>query len=108
MTYDNHQFFLCGGACGLLDELGVVLREQVGGERGVQHSAMAGDPRREVRGGSGPMQLLFQLVAFVGDGDTGGGGDGRNLAIVGSFFQHDNRQIVERIDAIDWIETIDL
>lgn len=84
MTYDNHQFFLCGGSCGVFDELGVVLRESVGGERGVQHSAMAGDPRREVRGGCGPMQLLFQLVAVVGGGDTGGGGDGRVVAVGGA------------------------
>ena len=74
----------------------------------MQHSAMAGDPRREVRGWCGPMFILHELVAIVGDCDTGGGGDGRNLAIVGSIFKHDNRQIVERIDAIDWIETIDL
>ena len=76
MTYDNHQFFLCGVSCGLCDELGVVFCEQVGGERGVQHSAMAGDSRREVRGGCGPMQFLFFVVVLLGGGDTGGGGDG--------------------------------
>ena len=86
----------------------MVFCEQVGGERGVQHSAMAGDPRREVRGGCGPMQLLLQLVAVVGGSDTGGGGDGRNLPSCGSIFQHYDRQIVECIDAIDWIETIGL
>ena len=48
------------------------------------------------------------VVAFVVGSDTGGGGDGRNLAIVGAVFQYYNRQIVERIDAIDWIETIGL
>jgi hypothetical protein len=54
------------------------------------------------------MQLLLQLVAIVGGSDTGGGGDGRNLAIVGAVFQYYDRQNVERIDAIDWIETIGL
>ena len=74
----------------------------------MQHSAMAGDPRREVRGGCGWMPVLFQLVAVVGGCDTGGGGDGRDLASCGAIFQYHDRQIVERIDAIDWIETIDL
>ena len=82
----------------MLDELAVVFCEQVGGERGVQHSAMAGDPRREVRGGCGPMQLLLQLVVLMGGGDTGGGGDGRNLASCGSIFQYHDRQNVERIE----------
>lgn len=81
MTYDNHQFFLCGVSCGVFDELGVVFCEQVGGERGVQHSAMVGDPRREVRWGCGPMQFLCKLVAIVGGCDTGGGGDGRVVAV---------------------------
>ena len=72
------------------DELAVVFCEQVGGERGVQHSAMAGDPRREVRGGCGPMQLLLQLVERVGGGDTGGGGDGRVVAVGGAvLLDHD-------------------
>lgn len=66
----------------------MVFCEQVGGERGVQHSAMAGDPRREVRGGCGPMQFLHELVAFVGGGDTGGGGDGRVVAVGGAVFQY--------------------
>ena len=88
MTYDNHQFFLCGVSCGLLDELAVVFCKQVGGERGVQHSAMAGDPRREVRGGCGPMQFLLQLVAVVGGSDTVGGGDGRNFVAAGAVFQY--------------------
>lgn len=72
----------------MFDELGVVFCEQVGGERGVQHSAMAGDPRREVRGECGPMQLLLQLVAIVGGGDTGGGGDGRVVAVGGADLQY--------------------
>ena len=86
----------------------MVLCEQVGGERGVQHSAMAGDPRREVRGGCGPMQFLLFVVVLVDGSDTGGGGDGRVVAVGGAVFQHYDRQNVERIDAIDWIETIGL
>ena len=51
---------------------------------------MAGDPRREVRGGCGPMRILRKLVVLMGGGDTGGGGDGRNLAIVGAvLLDHD-------------------
>ena len=73
----------------MFDELGVVFCEQVGGERGVQHSAMAGDPRREVRGGCGPMQLLRKLVVLLGGGDTGGGGDGRVVAVVGAVLLDD-------------------
>jgi len=84
----------------VLDELAVVFCESVGGERGVQHCAMAGDPRREVRGGCGPMQLLLQLVAVVDGSDTGGGGDGRNLPSCGAIFQHYDWQIVERIEKI--------
>jgi len=80
------------------DELGVVFCESVGGERGVQHSAMAGDPRREVRGGCGPMQFLFFVVVLLGGGDTGGGGDGRNLPSCGAIFQYNNRQNVECIE----------
>ena len=30
------------------------------------------------------------------------------VAVGGAVLQYDNRQIVERIDAIDWIETIEL
>ena len=67
----------------------------------MQHSAMAGDPRREVRGGCGPMFILHELVERMGGGDTGGGGDGRILPSCGSIFQHYDRQNVERIDAID-------
>ena len=67
----------------------MVLCESVGGERGVQHSAMAGDPRREVRGGCGRMPVLFQLVAFVVGGDTGGGGDGRVVAVGGAVLLDD-------------------
>ena len=92
----------------MFDELGVVFCESVGGERGVQHCAMAGDPRREVRGGCGPMLILCKLVVRMGGSDTGGGGDGRNLPSCGAIFQHYDRQAVERIDAIDWIETIGL
>ena len=44
------------------------------------------------------MQLLLQLVVLLGGSDTGGGGDGRNLASCGAIFQHDNRQNVERIE----------
>lgn len=88
MTYDNHQFFLCGGAGGVCDELGVVFCEQVGSERGVQHCAMAGDPRREVRGGCGPMQFLLFVVAFVVGSDTGGGGGGRVVAVGGAVLQY--------------------
>ena len=76
----------------------MVFCEQVGGERGVQHSAMAGDPRREGRGWCGPMCILHELVAILGDSDTGGGGDGRILPSCGSIFQHDNRPIVECIE----------
>ena len=79
----------------------MVFCEQVGGERGVQHSAMVGDPWREVRGGCGPMQFLLFVVGLMGGGDTGGGGDGRNFVASGSIFQHYDRQNVERIDAID-------
>ena len=56
----------------------------------MQHSAMAGDPRREIRGGCGPMQFLLQLVAIVGGGDTGGGGDGRVVAVVGAVLLDDD------------------
>ena len=54
------------------------------------------------------MQFLRKLVAIVGGSDTGGGGDGRVVAVGGAVLQYYNRQIVERIDAIDWIETIGL
>ena len=68
----------------------MVFCEQVGGERGVQHSAMAGDPRREVRGGCGPMQFLLFVVVLMVGGDTGGGGDGRVVAVVGAvLLDHD-------------------
>ena len=50
------------------------------------------------------MQFLLFVVAFVGGGDTGGGGDGRNLPSCGAIFQHYDWQNVERIDAIDWAD----
>ena len=39
-------------------------------------------------GGCGPMQLLRKLVAFVVGGDTGGGGDGRVVAVGGAVLQY--------------------
>lgn len=53
---------------------------------------MAGDPRREVRGGCDPMQLLFQLVAIVVGSDTGGGGDGRVVDVGGAVLQYHDRE----------------
>jgi hypothetical protein len=38
------------------------------------------------------MQLLLQLVAFVGGSDTGGGGDGRNFLAAGSVLLDEPRK----------------
>ena len=79
----------------------MVLCEQVGGERGVQHCTMAGDPRREVRGGCGPMQFLLQLVAVMVGSDTGGGGDGRVVAVGGAVLQYHDREAAVAINDND-------
>jgi hypothetical protein len=44
------------------------------------------------------MQFLHELVAIVVDGDTGGGGDGRNLVAGGAVLQYNCGQIIERIE----------
>lgn len=57
---------MCIGADGVLYELGVVLCEQVGGERGLYHIAVGADPCTEEDWRNDEVPVLLQLVAGVG------------------------------------------
>ena len=50
---------MCCLADGVFDELGVVLCEQVGGERGLHHIAVGADPRAEEGGRDDAMHVLL-------------------------------------------------
>ena len=85
------------GADGVLYGMGVVLCEQVGGERGLHHIAVGADPCAEEDWRNDEVPILCKLVGCMGRDGAGDTRDGRLGVDCGAILLDGHRESVEQL-----------